>query len=72
MSREIAKFLCGFETFHALFHSYLFFTGTPFSQFGIVATPTINLSATVLNLVIALALGLYAWKRPAPMQRREA
>lgn len=69
MFREIAKFMCGFESFHALFHSYLFFTGTPFSLLGIVATPTINLSATVLSLVIAAALGLYAWKRPTPILR---
>lgn len=35
--KEIAKFFCGFEAFHAIFHAYLWFSGTEFSAFGVTA-----------------------------------
>ncbi len=60
--REFAKFLCGFETYHALFHAYLFITGAPFSHFGIVSTPMISLGAACMNLAFAIGLGAYAWR----------
>lgn len=38
--REVAKFLSGFETFHALFHAGLLVSRTSFALFGIDVTPT--------------------------------
>jgi len=60
--KEIAKFFCGFEAFHTLFHAYLWFSGTEFAAFGITATPTWNAAGVILNGVIAVLLGLYGWK----------
>ncbi|RIK63132.1 MAG: hypothetical protein DCC65_16395 [Planctomycetota bacterium] len=62
--REIAKFFCGFETYHAVVHGYLWLSGTPFSAFGITFTPAWNAAGVIINGAIAVALGLYAW-RPA-------
>lgn len=60
---EIAKFLCGFEAFHALFHAYLWLSGTPLAALGVTATPMSNAIGTLLNGVVAIALGVYAWRR---------
>lgn len=60
--KEIAKFACGFETFHALFHAYLLLSRTPFRLLGIEATPTLNVVGLVLNMVVAIALGVFAWR----------
>jgi hypothetical protein len=60
--KEIAKFLCGFEAFHVLLHAYLWASGTTLTVFGIVATPTLNIVSAVVNAVIALTLGIYAWR----------
>lgn len=62
--KEIAKFFCGFEAFHTVFHAYLWLSGTAFTAFGVTATPTWNVAGVVVNGAIALVLGLYAW-RPA-------
>lgn len=64
--KEIAKFFCGFEAFHTLFHSYLLLSETVFTAFGITATPTWNVIGVILNGAIALALGLYGWKSNRP------
>ena len=64
--REVAKFFSGFEAFHTLFHGYLWLSGTTFTAFGITATRSWNLAGTVLNGVIALALGRYGWRAPQP------
>jgi hypothetical protein len=61
--REIAKFFCGFETFHALFHAYLWFSGTTFIAFGITATPNWSIAGVVVNAGLAVALGIYGWRR---------
>ena len=60
--KEIAKFFCGFEAFHTVFHAYLWLSGTTFTAFGITTTPTWNMAGIVLNGAIALVLGLYAWR----------
>ncbi len=62
--REVAKFFCGFETFHTVFHGYLWLSGTTFTAFGITATPAWNAAGVIINGAIAVVLGLYAW-RPA-------
>ena len=59
--KEIAKFGCGAETFHAFVHAVFWLSGTAFTLFGITATPTLNATGAVVNAVIALALGIYAW-----------
>lgn len=59
--KEIAKFFCGFEAFHTVFHAYLWLSGTAFTAFGITATPTHNATAAVFNGGIALVLGIYGW-----------
>jgi hypothetical protein len=60
--KEIAKFFCGFEAFHSVFHAYLWLSGTAFAAFGVTATPTWNIMGATLNGGIALALGIYAWR----------
>ncbi|AWT14834.1 hypothetical protein DM611_11400 [Stenotrophomonas maltophilia] len=61
--KEIAKFFCGFETFHTLFHAYLWLSGTTFAAFGITTTPAWNAAGTILNSAIAVILGVYGWKQ---------
>lgn len=63
--KEIAKFVCGAETFHAVVHTYFWLTGTTLTVFGITQTPTLNMAGGVINALIALVLGFYAW-RPNP------
>lgn len=60
--KEVAKFLCGFEAFHTVFHAYLWLSGTTFTAFGITATPAWNLTGVVVNGTITLVLGFYAWR----------
>lgn len=60
--KEVAKFATGFETFHALFHAYLWLSGTTITLFGITATPMWSMASTVVNGFIASALGFYAWR----------
>lgn len=62
-SKEIAKFFCGFEAFHAVFHAYLWLSGTTFTAFGITATRGWSLTGIAVNGLIALVLGLYAWRQ---------
>ncbi|GMU25023.1 MAG: hypothetical protein AMXMBFR13_50940 [Phycisphaerae bacterium] len=59
--REVAKFFCGFEVFHTLFHGYLWLSGTTFTAFGITATHTWNVASVVVHGAIAVVLGFYAW-----------
>jgi hypothetical protein len=37
--KEIAKFACGAEAFHAFGHTLFWLSGTTFTLFGITATP---------------------------------
>lgn len=67
--KEAAKFLCGFETDHALLHAYLWLSGTTLTAVGITFTPALNIAGVVVNAIIAMALGIYGWKRPAPSLR---
>ena len=59
--KEIAKFACGAEAFHALIHAVLCFSGTTITVFGITATPTWNIVGAVVNGIVSLLLGIYAW-----------
>lgn len=68
--KEFAKFICGGETFHAVTHAYLLFSGTQLTVLGITTTPTLNLVSVVVSTAIAIVLGLYAW-RPMKAKRQE-
>ena len=61
-AREIAKFFCGFETFHTLVHGYLWGSGTDLTVMGIHVSAGWNLISAVLNAAIAAALGVWAWR----------
>ena len=59
--REIAKFVCGAESFHVLMHTVLLISGTTISVFGITFGPTWGVVSVAVNTLVALALGSYAW-----------
>lgn len=63
--REIAKFACGWEAFHAVAAAYFGFMGITPTFLGITITPTVSLVGAVLHAVIALLLGVYAWRHTA-------
>ena len=67
--KEIAKFVCGVEAFHAFVHGYFWFSDTTLMVLGITQTPTINFVGAVVNAAISLILGIYAW---GPHGRRAA
>ena len=60
-NKEIVKFLCGWEAFHALVHAHFWRTGTTLTVFGIQEGPRWHRASAVGNAVISLALGWYAW-----------
>ena len=59
--KEIAKFACGAEAFHALIHAVFGLSGTTFTILGITVPPNWNIVGVVVNAVIAAVLGIYAW-----------
>lgn len=59
--REVAKFACGAVAFHALVHAYLWLSDTNLTVLGITQSPTWNLTAAIVSLLVSLALGSYAW-----------
>lgn len=61
--KEIAKFACGAETFHAFVHGYFWLTGATVKLFGIVETPSLHMWGAIANAAIAVVLGVYAWGR---------
>ena len=68
--KEIAKFACGAEAFHAFVHAYLWFSGTNLMLFGFTQTLTWNLMSAIVNAEISLGLGLYAWRATSHKQAR--
>lgn len=61
-TKEIAKFACGFEAFHALFHAYVLLAKIPFRLMGIELTPQLSLLGIVINGAAAIGLGVFAWR----------
>ena len=59
--REIAKFFCGAEAFHAFAHGILLVSGTKITIFGISFSSIWSVVSLAINLLIALALASYAW-----------
>lgn len=66
--KEIAKFFCGFEAFHALADVSFWLTGQSITFLGITSTPPMTIGAGLVNGAIAIALGVYAW-RSVPGER---
>lgn len=66
--KEIAKFACGAEAFHAWVHAYFWLSGTTLTVFGIHYTAPWMLAGLVLNAAISIALGVYAWRPANPSQ----
>lgn len=62
--KEIAKFACGAEAFHAFGHAVLGLSGTTVTALGITAGPTWHIVSVVVNGAIAILLGVYAWRTP--------
>lgn len=60
--KEIAKFVCGAEAFHAFVHAYFWFSGTTLTVFGITQTPIVNATGALVNAAISIVLGIYAWR----------
>ena len=63
--KEIAKFASGAEAFHAFVHAFLWSSGINLTVFGITQTPTLHFLGVIVNAILALALGVYAWRHPA-------
>lgn len=63
--KEIAKFFCGWEACHGAFHAYFWATGTEFTVLGMHFTTSTNAVAALVDVVLATALGVYAWRRRA-------
>lgn len=59
--KEIAKFACGVEAFHAFTHTYFWLSGTKLNVLGVRETSKWHLGAALGNAVVSLALGVYAW-----------
>ncbi len=70
--KEVAKFACGAEAFHAFVHAYFWSSGTTLTVFGITQTPKLNLTGAIANAVISILLGFYAWWPPGTIQRPKA
>ena len=60
--REIAKFACGWEAFHAAMHAYFWVSGTQLTAFGITLTAQLNIFGAILGTAISVTLGIYAWR----------
>lgn len=63
LGKEIAKFACGFESFHTVLHVFLWASNTGITIFGISISPAASAAATVISGAIAIGLGAYAWRR---------
>lgn len=67
--KEIAKFACGAEAAHAVFHAVLLLSGTPLTVLGITVSPAWNVVGILVNGLVSAILGVYAW---GPLGRRSA
>ncbi|HKS26520.1 MAG TPA: hypothetical protein VJS44_01810 [Pyrinomonadaceae bacterium] len=61
--KEIAKFVCGVEAFHALIHAYFWYSGTTLKVGPLRETPAVHRAGAIGNAAISLLLGIYAWRR---------
>ena len=63
MLKEMAKFACGWEAFHAVLHAYFWYSGLTLTLLGFSATPAVSLYAAPLAAALSILLGVYAWRR---------
>lgn len=70
--KEIAKFLCGFEAFHALLHAYLWASAIKLTIGGMELAPSVNAIGFALNAIFALLLGVWAWRSRKPSSRPDS
>jgi hypothetical protein len=63
--KELAKFFCGWEACHGAFHAYFWAAGIEFTALGMHFTTGRNAVTALVDIVIAVALGIYAWRRRA-------
>lgn len=63
--KEIAKFACGAEAFHAFIHLVCWLSGATLNVLGFAVAPTWHLWGFLINAVIAVVLGYYAWRATA-------
>ena len=68
--KEVAKFLCGMEAFHAFMHGCFWYSGTTLEVFGIKENPNRHRIGAIGNAVVAVLLGVYAWQTPCPEPER--
>lgn len=64
--KEVAKFACGWEAFHAVLHAYFWCSGLTVTLLGFTATPTVSLVAAPTAALVSVLLGLFAWGRLPP------
>jgi hypothetical protein len=64
--KEIAKFVCGAEAFHAFIHTYFWLSGTTLHVGWLTENSTVHMWGAIVNAVVSLILGIYAW-RASPM-----
>lgn len=68
--KHILLFLAGAEAFHTLAHLILAVSDLlPFTIFGIMVTPVLNMSAVAINAFITL--GLLTWASRTPGESHE-
>lgn len=63
MLKEVAKFACGWEAFHAAVHAYFWYSGLTLTLLGFTATSAVSLYAALLAAALSVLLGVYAWRR---------
>lgn len=64
--REIAKFFCGFEAFHAIANGYYWVTGMSLPFMGISFSGAWMVAGFFVHSAIAIVLGLYGWRTMGP------
>lgn len=71
--KAVAKLVCGIEVFDALTHAYCALAGTRLQVLGREGPPWWHTASAVANAIVALRLGMYAWRQPRRAgKRREA
>jgi hypothetical protein len=66
--KEVAKFACGAQAWHAFTHTVLWFSGVTIPVLGITESPAVHMWGAIGNAIIGLLLGLYAWRHPAALR----
>ena len=59
----MAKFACGWAAHHAAVFAYCWMSGTTLLLFGRSLTSAFLATGAAFSFVIALGLGVYAWRK---------